>query len=162
MKIRRGGLDEPEVIALLAHHVANARAVSPPCSAHALERDALKTPDIAFWSAWEDGRLLGVGALRRLDDGHGEIKSMHTAAPARGRGVAAAILARIIDHARGKGLTRLSLETGSWDYFQPARALYARHGFTPCPPFGDYVEDPSSAFFTLDLSEPRAGKIPLR
>ncbi len=151
MQIRRGGLDEPEVIALLAHHVASARAVTPPGSAHALEYEGLKAPDIAFWSAWEDGRLLGVGALRRLDDGHGKIKSMHTAAHARGRGVAASILARIISHAREEGLSRLSLETESWGYFAPARALYARHGFTPCPPFGDYVEDPSSAFFTLDL-----------
>jgi putative acetyltransferase len=98
--------------------------------------------------------VLGVGALKRLSPDHGEVKSMHTAEAARGRGVASALLGRIVESARAAGLTRLSLETGSWPYFAPARALYARHGFTECGPFGDYREDPNSVFMTLPLGRP--------
>jgi putative acetyltransferase len=94
---------------------------------------------------------VGVGALKPLDPGHGEIKSMHTAEAARGRGVGSALLRQIMAEARAAGLRRLSLETGSWPYFLPARALYARHGFVECGPFGDYREDPNSIFMTIQL-----------
>src|SRR5207248_3478742 len=97
--------------------------------------------------------LLGIGALKRLSPRHGEIKSMHTAAARRGKGAGSAMLEHIIASARACGMSRLSLETGSWDYFRPARALYARHGFRECPPFADYVPDPNSVFMTLDLLE---------
>ena len=90
-------------------------------------------------------------ALRQLGPEHGEVKSMHTAESARGRGVGSALLRRLMDTARARGMRRLSLETGSWPYFLPARALYARHGFVECPPFGDYSEDPNSVFMTLRL-----------
>ena len=98
--------------------------------------------------------LVGVGALKRLSADHGEVKSMHTAEPARGRGVGSALLAHIAEAARARGMTRLSLETGSWAYFRPAVALYRAHGLVACGPFGDYRVDPNSVFMTLDL---RAG-----
>jgi len=104
-----------------------------------------------FWSAWDGDTLLGVGALKQLSSSHGEIKSMHTAQVNRRAGVGTAMLRHIIEAARMMGLTRLSLETGSWAYFHPARALYRRHGFAECPPFGDYVADANSIFMTLEL-----------
>jgi len=151
MKIADGGLDDPRVQALLAHHFATARAQTAPGSAHALDLSGLRTPDIQFWSAWEDDRVIGTGALKRLSASQGEVKSMHTDQAHRRTGVASAMLRHIIASARGMGLSRLSLETGSWAYFEPARALYRRHGFVECPPFGSYVLDPNSVFMTLDL-----------
>ena len=99
----------------------------------------------------EDDAVVGVGALKRLTADHGEVKSMHTAEAARGRGVGSAMLRQIMTAARAQGMSRLSLETGSWAYFAPARALYARHGFTECAPFGEYREDPNSVFMTVVL-----------
>lgn len=157
MRIVEGGLDDPRVIALLETHVARARAETAPGSSHALSLAGLRAPGVRFWSAWDDDAVVGVGALKRLDAGHGEIKSMHTAEAARGRGVGAALLRTILEAAHADGLTRLSLETGSWPYFLPARALYARHGFVECGPFGDYREDPNSVFMTREIGEPPAG-----
>jgi putative acetyltransferase len=151
MHIVEGGLDDARVVALLHIHVIRARSETARGSAHALDLSALKASDIAFWSAWEGDAVVGVGALKRLTAEHGEIKSMHTAETARGRGVGSALLQQIVASARARGMSRLSLETGSWDYFLPARALYARHGFVECPPFGDYREDPNSVFMTLEL-----------
>ena len=145
-------MDDPRVIELLGAHVARARAETARGSAHALDLSGLRSPDITFWSAWDGDSLLGVGALKRLSDDHGEVKSMHTAEAARRRGVGSAILRHIIEAARARGMSRLSLETGSWAYFEPARALYARHGFAECPPFGEYRDDPNSVFMTLRLS----------
>jgi putative acetyltransferase len=133
------------------HHVKSARAATAPRSDHALDLEGLKAPDIRFWAAWDEDVLLGVGALKRLSDDHGEIKSMHTASDRRRRGIASAILLHIVDAARGMGVSRLSLETGSWEYFVPARELYKRHGFVECPPFGEYVSDPNSVFMRRDL-----------
>ena len=104
-----------------------------------------------FVSAREDGRLLGVGALKRLDDAHAEVKSMHTAAEARGRGVGAAVLDHLLVEAVAAGYRRVSLETGTMDEFVPAHRLYASRGFEPCEPFGDYPVDPSSTCMTLLL-----------
>ena len=151
MKIADGRLDDPRVQALLAHHFRTARAQTAPGSAHALDLSRLRSPDIQFWSAWEGDRVIGIGALKRLSASHGEIKSMHTDQAHRRTGVASAMLRHIIASARGMGLSRLSLETGSWAYFDPARALYRRHGFAECPPFDNYVLDPNSVFMTLEL-----------
>ncbi len=151
MQIVDGGLDDPRVVELLGVHLARARAETARGSAHALDLTGLRSPDVAFWSAWDGDALLGVAALRRLTADHGEVKSMHTAESARRRGVGAALLAHVIAEARARGISRLSLETGSWAYFAPARALYARHGFVECGPFGDYRADPNSVFMTLAL-----------
>ena len=152
MTIISGGLDDAQVQRLLKLHVTRARAETGRGSAHALDLDALRAPDMMFWSAWDGEMLLGVGALRRLSPTHGEVKSMHTAEASRRRGVGAAIVRHIIDAARRQEMTRLSLETGSWPYFVPARALYRSQGFVECGPFGDYVPDANSVFMTLDLT----------
>jgi putative acetyltransferase len=151
MRIIEGGLDDPRVVALLHTHVVRARAETAAGSSHALDLAGLRAPEVTFWSAWEGEEVVGVGALKRLGAEHGEIKSMHTAEAARGRGVASALLREIVAGARARGMTRLSLETGSWPYFLPARALYLRHGFVECGPFGDYRADPNSVFMTLEI-----------
>ena len=154
MHIVEGGLDDPRVIELLHVHLERAHAETAPGSAHPLDLSGLRSPDVTFWSAWEGDSLAGVGALKRLTADHGEIKSMHTAEAMRRRGVGAAILRHAIAAARARGMSRLRLETGSWPYFAPARALYARHGFVECPPFGDYRPDANSVFMTLVLLPP--------
>jgi putative acetyltransferase len=124
---------------------------SPPESVHALGIEALRRPEITFWSVWEDGRLLGCGALKELDSQHAEIKSMRTSSLHLRKGVARYLLNHVIEDARHRGYTRLSLETGSMEVFEPARGLYAGFGFTYCGPFADYVEDPNSVFMTREL-----------
>jgi putative acetyltransferase len=151
LKIVAGGLDDPQVIRLLGTHLMNSRAQTAPGSAHALDLAGLRSSDLCFWSAWDGDDLLAVGAMKRLSQSHGEVKSMHTAEGARRRGVGSAMLQHIIDAARNGGIRKLSLETGSWPYFQPAVALYRRHGFVECAPFGDYRPDPNSIFMTRDL-----------
>ena len=152
MRIVEGGLDDPRVLDLVQAHARRARAETGRGSAHALDASALRSPDVAFWSVWQGEEVLAVGAVKRLSDDHGEVKSMHTVEAARGRGVGTALLRHMIDWARAHGMTRLSLETGTWPYFASARALYARNGFVECPLFGEYGEDPNSVFMTLPLS----------
>jgi putative acetyltransferase len=151
MDIIAGDLSDARVIRLLGVHLSNAQAHSPPESTHALDVGGLNAPDISFWAAWDGERLMGVGALRHLSPAHGEVKSMHTATEARRAGVGTQILVHIIAEARKRGYARLSLETGTKDYFRAARALYARHGFRECAPFHRYVPDPNSVFMMLDL-----------
>lgn len=151
MAIRRDDLSHAAVQALLSEHLEDMYATSPPESVHALDLDALRAPDIAFYSAWDGDTLLGCGALRDLGDGHLEIKSMRAARDQRGRGTGAAILRHLLDEAVRRGAVRVSLETGVEPYFEPARRLYQRHGFVVCAPFADYVPDPNSVFMTLSL-----------
>lgn len=151
MKIRVDDLRGPEIAQLLHDHLRDLALHSPPESMHALDLAALRKPGITFWSAWEGDELLGCGALKELDRGHGEIKSMRTAAPHLRKGVAAAILRHILEEAGRRSYRRLSLETGSGEAFAPAQRLYARFGFRPCGPFADYVLDPFSVFMTLEL-----------
>ena len=148
LDIRRDDVTGPEIIALLTRHLDEMHALSPPESVHALDLDGLRRPEMTLWTAWEDGVLLGCGGLKMLDAAHGELKSFHTARDARGRGVATAILARIMQEASLRGLRRLSLETGRPEPFRAARDLYARHGFVECPPFGNYWDDPFSVCMT--------------
>lgn len=151
MQIIPGDLTDPRVSDLLHHHLAASRAQTAPGSAHALDLKGLQSPDITFWTAWEGETLIAMGALKQLSPDHGEVKSMHTVAAARRKGIGSAMLLHIIAVARSRGMSRLSLETGSWNYFRPAVALYRSHGFVECPPFGDYVPDPNSVFMTLHL-----------
>lgn len=155
MYIAEGGLDDPRVVALLEIHVTRALAETGRGSGHALDLPALiRTPGLTFWSAWEDDTrttLVGIVALNALSSEHGELKSMHVAERMRGRGFGAAMVKHVIAAARARGMSRLSLETGSWPFFQPARALYARLGFVECEPFGDYRPDRNSVFMTLAL-----------
>ncbi|MBO9646734.1 MAG: GNAT family N-acetyltransferase [Pseudacidovorax sp.] len=155
LAIRLDDLRDARIAAFLEEHLADMRRVSPPESVHALDLAGLRRPEIRFWSAWtRDGAeeaLAGTVALKRLDDGHAELKSMRTAAHLRGRGIAGQLLAHALAEARAAGHTSLSLETGTHPFFGPARALYARHGFVSCPPFGDYGPDPASCFMTRSL-----------
>ena len=153
MRIIQGDLSDQRVVNLLHTHLARAHAETAPGSAHALDLTGLQSPDISFWTIWDDETLLGTGALKWLSANHGEVKSMYTAQSSRRRGAGSAVLRHIIAAARASGMSRLSLETGSWDYFLPARALYSSHGFVECPPFADYVLDPNSVFMSLDLRE---------
>lgn len=152
MHIEADDLSRPEVQALLREHLANMHELSPPESVHALDLERLKAPDISFWTIWEDSTLLGCGALKALSASAGEVKSMRTPTHLRGRGAGRAILDHIIAEARQRRYTRLSLETGPYDSFTAAHELYRKAGFVYCGPFGDYREDPFSAFMTLELT----------
>jgi putative acetyltransferase len=140
-----------DVKALLEQHLAFCHATTPLEHAFALDIDSLLDRSITLFALRQDERLLGVGALKELDPAHGEIKSMHTAAEARGLGVARAILDHILATAADRGYERVSLETGTMEAFAPARALYANAGFEPCGPFGDYTASDDNTFMTLAL-----------
>lgn len=145
--------DDPrrdECRALLERHLAFCNEHTPAGFVFALDLSGLLQPSISFFSAADGAAVLGVGALKTLGDGHAEIKSMHTAAEARGRGVGRAIVEHLLAVAAERGLSRVSLETGSQDAFAPARALYVSLGFRPCGPFADYADNPTSAFMTIE------------
>ncbi len=151
MHIELDDLSRPAVHELLREHLVHMYELSPPENVFALDLDRLRTPDISFYTAWEDNTLIGCGALKELTPTHGEIKSMRTPAKLRGKGAGRAVLERIIQSAQERGYTLLSLETGSHPEFTPAHRLYQRFGFEVCGPFGDYVEDPHSVFMNLRL-----------
>ncbi len=142
---------DPATVALLERHLSHCRSASPPEFVFALDLDGLRAPEITFWTAWEADILLGCGALKEFQPGHGEIKSMHTAEEARGKGFAKALVETILETARARNYTRLSLETGTMVEFAAARRLYEGFGFTPCPIFGDYVKSEYSVCYTLLL-----------
>jgi len=151
MDVRLDDLSGREVRDLLTEHLRSMSALSPPESMHALDLDGLRDPAVAFWTIWSGGRLLGCGALKELTSEHGEIKSMRTSSAHRRKGVARTMLGHIINEALRRRYHRLSLETGAVEAFGPAQRLYESFGFTYCPPFGDYVEDPNSVFMTRVL-----------
>jgi putative acetyltransferase len=151
MRIETDNLTRQEVLALLNEHLANMHELSPPESVHALDVSKLRSPDITFWTVWDDDVLLGCGALKELSPHHGEVKSMRTPSARRGRGAGRAVLEHIVATARRRKYDRLSLETGSSDAFFPAQRLYESFGFARCGPFGNYRDDPHSVFMTLAL-----------
>lgn len=151
MRIVRDDLSHPDVIALLELHLRSAFENSPPGSVFALDLTGLRDPAVTLWSTWDGDGLLGLGALKRLDSDHGELKSMRTAPAHLRKGVAAAMLDHLIAEGRARGYKRLSLETGSNQPFAPARALYERAGFAPCGPFADYVDTDFSRYYRLEL-----------
>jgi putative acetyltransferase len=145
-------LSRPEVIEFVTRHFRGLTAITPPDSCHVLDIDALRRPDITFWTAWHGQSLAGCGALKRLSPEQGEIKSMRTAEAWLRKGVASAVLAHMIAEAQRRGYRYLNLETGSGKSFEPAQQLYRRFGFVACPPFGSYREDPNSVFMAKELS----------
>lgn len=149
--IRVDDLRGPEIFLLLQEHLQSMRLHSPPESVHALDIEALRQPEITFWTAWDGRALLGCGAIKQLDAAHGEIKSMRTVAAHVRKGVARQMLRHIVEVAQRRGYRRLSLETGSVAAFDPARRLYADFGFTGCGAFGVYLPDPYSVFMTKEL-----------
>ncbi|MBJ7390289.1 MAG: GNAT family N-acetyltransferase [Chthoniobacterales bacterium] len=154
MKIELDDLTGPAIAQCLDEHIQDMRSVSPPESKHALDLEGLRSKDISFWSVYDGNELVGCGALKEIDATHGEIKSMRTAKTRRGQGIGALILNHIIKTANERGYLRLSLETGSMDFFLPARFLYEKMGFGYCAPFGSYREDPNSVFMHLELKKP--------
>ena len=151
MDIRTDDLTGPEIAELLREHLRSMQAITPLESVHALPIEALRAPEVTFWSVWDGHELMGCGALKELDARHGEIKSMRTVARHLRKGVAAALLGHILAEAKRRSYTRLSLETGAPAPFAPARNLYAKFGFKTCRPFADYTEDPNSVYMTKEL-----------
>jgi putative acetyltransferase len=149
--IALGDLTDARVLQLLEDHLADMHATSPAESVHALDVSGLAHPRVTFWTLQEGDEVLGCVALKQLEPTHGELKSMRTSAEHRGRGLGRLLLDHVIAEARRRGYRRLSLETGSHEFFAPARTLYARNGFEVCGPFGDYVLDPHSVFMKREL-----------
>jgi putative acetyltransferase len=148
--------DDPradDVRLLIARHLSFARSVTPPEDVHALDLEGLLEPGVTFFSYRVDGELLAIGALKHLDRDHAEVKSMHTAESARGRGVGRAMLEHLLAVARERGYRRVSLETGAMAAFEPALALYRSAGFEQTGPFGEYAPSENSVFLTLALDE---------
>jgi putative acetyltransferase len=151
MKIVVDDLAGPEIARFLDEHVQEMRSITPPESKHALDLDGLRRPEITFWSVMDGDTLVGCGAIKRLDADHAEVKSMRTAPTRKRSGIASLLLEHLITEAKRMGFTRLSLETGSAEFFLPARKLYERFGFEFCPPFADYQPDPHSVYMTRVL-----------
>jgi len=152
MEIKLGDFAHPQVKALLKRHLEGMRENSPPGHVFALDWSGLQKPDISFYTIWEGSELLGCGALKDLGQGAGEIKSMRTADRHLGKGVGEGLLLFIIEEARRRGLTRLSLETGSGPSFAPAIALYRKHGFKSGEKFAGYEKSEFNQFLHLDLA----------
>ena len=151
MQIKIDDLSGTEIAVFLEEHLNDMRGASPPESKHALDLDGLRKPDITFWTVWDDQILVGCGAIKQLNNRHAEVKSMRTAWTYHRRGVASLLLRHIIAEASKHGFHRLSLETGSMPFFEPACRLYSKFGFEYCEPFADYKEDPNSVFMTKVL-----------
>jgi putative acetyltransferase len=156
MRIEVDDLSRPAIHALLNEHLANMYELSPPEQVFALDLSKLRSPDITFWTAWDNDLLLGCGALKELTATHGEIKSMRTPQKLRGRGAGRAVLQRIIETSMQRRYSLLSLETGTHPAFLAAQKLYMSAGFQESGPFADYREDPHSLFMQLRLPESAA------
>jgi putative acetyltransferase len=151
-EFRLGQVEQPAIVRLLAEHLADMYASSPAESVHALDLTALQKPEIRFWSLWlPNDEVVGCVALKQLSTSHAELKSMHTANQYRRQGYGLQLLQHAVTQARELGFNQLSLETGSTDFFAPARQLYETYGFVHCGPFADYTDDPYSVFMTLLL-----------
>jgi putative acetyltransferase len=148
MKIVVDDLSGPAIAEFLAEHVREMRSITPLESKYALDLDGLRRPEITFWSVLDGDAVVGCGALKRLDPHHGELKSMRTSAARKRSGIASMLLRHILAEATAMGFTRLSLETGTDDFFQPARRLYEKFGFSYCGPFADYRPSPHNTFMT--------------
>ncbi|ANF32358.1 GCN5 family acetyltransferase [Leifsonia xyli] len=149
--VSRADFADPALAVFLQEHLDDMEPTSPPESRHALDLSGLQQPHVRLWNATDAGVIVGTVALAALEPGHEELKSMRTDPLRRGQGIGALLLDAALADARARGVLRVSLETGSMDFFAPARRLYERAGFRPCPPFGTYTDDPNSAYFTLDL-----------
>ena len=151
IEIKQDDLSGDAIVRFVEAHLQAMKAITPPESVHALGADALRAPDITFWSAWEGDVLVGCGALKALGRDGGEIKAMRTADAYRRQGIARQILEHIVGEAQRRGYRQLYLETGAGVAFEPARRLYQQHGFGYCGPFADYVDDPNSVFMWKDV-----------
>jgi putative acetyltransferase len=150
-KILLDDLSGPEIASFLHEHIEEMKAVTPPGSKHALDLDGLRSPSVRFWTVVLDERIVGCGAIKRLDAYHGEIKSMRVAPSCRRIGVASMLLTYLVAEAKRTGFLRLSLETGASEFFRRARRFYGKYDFELCGPFADYTFDPNSVFMTKVL-----------
>ena len=150
-KTIEGNFENLEVNELLKKHFIELRAASPEGSAHVLDIEGLKVPSIKFWSLWDDNKLMGCGALKILEKGHGEFKSIRVADNFRKKGNGEKIINHLIIEAKKLNIVKLSVETGAGNFFLPARKLFSKFGFKECPPFAHYKEDLNSCYYTLDL-----------
>ena len=151
MKSIENNFDDLLVNDLLEKHFIELRSVSPEGSTHVLDIPGLKEPSIKFWSLWEENELVGCGALKFLDENHGEFKSIRIANNFRGKGLGIKIIQHLVDEAKKLNIKKLSIETGVGEFFTPARKLFIKFGFKHCEPFAHYKSDPNSCYFTLDL-----------
>ena len=151
MKSIEGNFENSKVNALLKKHFIELRSVSPSGSTHVLDIAGLKDKSIKFWSLWENNELVGCGALKFLDNQHGEFKSIRVADEFRKKGIGEKIIKHLIDEAKKLNIKKLSIETGAGQFFLPARNLFTKFGFKPCPPFAHYKEDLNSCYYTIDL-----------
>ena len=148
LKSIEGNFDHPEVNELLIKHFVELRAASPEGSAHVLDISGLQVSSIKFWSLWENGSLMGCGALKFLDKNHGEFKSIRVHDNFKGKGNGIKVINHLIDVAKRLKIKKLSIETGAGNFFTPARKLFNNCGFKPCPPFAHYKEDANSLYLT--------------
>ena len=151
MKSIEGNFDNPDVNALLKKHFVELRSVSPAGSTHVLDIGGLKDNTIKFWSLWENNEIIGCGALKFLEKGHGEFKSIRVADNFRKKGTGEKIINHLIKEAKKLDIIKLSVETGAGDFFSPARKLFKKFGFIECQPFAHYKVDPNSCYYTLEL-----------
>jgi putative acetyltransferase len=151
VRINRADFGDPRLERFLQDHLDDLTPTAPAESRHALDIQALRRPTVRLWVAREGPAILGTAALATLEPGHEELKSMRTHPARRGEGIATRLLDHLLADARARNVRQISLETGTMDFFAPARALYLKAGFVPCPPFGAYINDPNSAFMTLEL-----------
>ena len=151
MKSIEGNFDNSEVNELLLNHFKELRSVSPEGSTHVLDIPGLKDPSIKFWSIWEDSKLVGCGAIKLFDQKHGEFKSIRVTNEFRKKGYGEKILKHLLIKAKNLNLRKLSIETGSGEFFKPARELFQKIGFKKCLPFAHYKEDPNSCYMNLDI-----------
>ncbi|WP_406637781.1 GNAT family N-acetyltransferase [Amycolatopsis sp. WGS_07] len=148
MQIDRADFADPQLQRFLQAHLDDLAPTAPAESQHALDLTALQRPDVRLWTVHDDGHIVGTAALAALEPRHEELKSMRTDPARRGQGIARSLLDYLLQDAKDRGIERISLETGSMEFFAPARALYARAGFTPCAPFGSYRDDPNSTYLS--------------
>tara|TARA_Y100000590_G_scaffold448847_1_gene586120 strand:+ start:840 stop:1301 length:462 start_codon:yes stop_codon:yes gene_type:complete len=153
VKSIENNFDHPEVNKLLNKHFVELRSVSPEGSAHVLDIEGLKVSSIKFWSLWENENLLGCGALKFLNENHGEFKSIRIADKYRNKGFGTKIINHLINKAKNLNIKKISVETGSGDFFKSARKLFKKCGFSPCKPFAHYKEDPNSRYFSLEINK---------
>tara|TARA_B100001540_G_C15652315_1_gene571656 strand:- start:330 stop:788 length:459 start_codon:yes stop_codon:yes gene_type:complete len=146
-----GNFDNTKVNNLLKKHFIELRSVSPAGSTHVLDVEGLKDPSIKFWSLWENEKLIGCGALKFLDSQHGEFKSIRVADEFRKKGFGEKIIFHLIEEAKKLKIKKISIETGSGNFFKSARELFKKFGFEPCEPFAHYTEDPNSCYYTKNI-----------
>ena len=151
MKTIESNFEDPEVNQLLKKHFVELRSVSPEGSTHVLDIKGLQNKSIKFWSIYEHRKLIGCGALKFLDSNHGEFKSIRVADSFRKKGYGKKIITVLFDKSRKLGINKISVETGSGEFFLPARRLFKKFGFEECEPFSHYINDSNSCYMSLKI-----------